>query len=601
MPLEVVWQNRTMTQRSTPRHAARPTRKHPDTGPRARTSPRALRDAVEELREGDGVDPRYERAEGAPHPARVGDLRLATRIARTLSMIFAGSSEPMVSALRVDKVEHVSRGGTFSVRLVPAEGVTDFDADAARKRVAGLAGRLRAEVSQAIRRKRAPYLRFEIMPARGWAAQDAPADRSPAVAPVQRPPSQAAPGRGPELHESPSAADTAQPRRSASASRLKRGHHGVPVAIWSPDKGLPPGVEGDLRQICASPDVHYIAVMPDVHRGHRIPNGLVLATHRLIYPEAVGADAGCGVLAARLAVAASALKSARIASEVLSVLMRAVPVLKRTRRHPTVALPADLANDHLSSPSLENAKRRDGTLQLGTLGRGNHFLEVQVMATGEAWIMIHTGSRGLGQAIFAHHARNASSGDTRLLVLDSETAAGRAYLADFGWALRYASANRQAILGACDEALQARLGFGVEPGTVIDVPHNFLRFEEHAGERLWVHRKSALSAARGELTLVPGSMAGPSFHVIGRGSAESLDSCAHGAGRCMSRTEARRKVSPASLRRQMQGVTFDERSQEALVEEAPEAYKDPRAVMRAQRDLVRTARQLKPLISYKAP
>src|SRR5262249_28682480 len=221
--------------------------------------------------------------------------------------------------------------------------------------------------------------------------------------------------------------------------------------------------------------------------------------------------------------------------------------------------------------------------------------------TGETWLMIHTGSRGLGQAVFAHHARNASSDATKLLVLDAETDAGRAYVADADWALRYASANRRAILSACDEVLRARLRVGVELSTVVDVPHNFLRSEEHFGERFWVHRKSALSAASGELTLVPGSMAGPSFHVIGRGSAESLDSCAHGAGRSMSRSEARRTVTPASLRRQMRAVTFDERAENALVEEAPEAYKDPRAVMRAQRELDKTVRELRPVINYKAP
>lgn len=442
-------------------------------------------------------------------------------------------------------------------------------------------------------------------PTRGWAtAEDTAADPSH-EATEGRPPSQLGDGpfSGPpaDLHGSRSTDDTAQQSRSIPRSRRTRENHGVPVAVWGLEKALPPGVEDDLRHICASPDVHYIAVMPDVHRGKHIPNGLVLATRRLIYLEAVGADVGCGVLAARLAVVASALENARTAKELLRDFIRTVPALKRTRHHPTLTLPADLASESLSAMSLDKEKLRDGLLQLGTLGRGNHFLEVQVTATGEIWIMIHTGSRGLGQAVFAHHARDATSGDTKLLVLDSETVAGRAYLADIGWALRYASANRHAILNACDEALRARLGSGVEPSTVVDVPHNFLRSEEHFGERLWVHRKSALSAAGGELTLVPGSMAGPSFHVIGRGSAESLDSCAHGAGRSMSRSEARREITPASLRRQMKGVTFDQRGENALVEEAPEAYKDPRSVMRAQRDLVKTVRQLKPLINYKAP
>jgi tRNA-splicing ligase RtcB len=567
---------------------------------------RKLDDVVDDLREGDGVDPRYEQRETGSNSARVSDLRLATQIAHALSMVLSESHEPTVSALRVDNVKRIGRGGTFSVRLVADNGVPDFDVDAARRGVAAIAGRLRAEVTGAIRRKYAPSLRFEIMRAGGWVVPEEAVEgpSGEALPPVPPDPGSEADSASEAFRdpiEPSSAPDPALHSRPLPRSRRTRGLDEIPIEVWSADKALPTGVEDDLRQIRASPDVRYMAVMPDIHRGKLVPNGLVLATRRLVYPQAVGADVGCGVLAARLGVPASALENRRLTNEILKDFMRSVPILKRTRRHPTVPLPSDLASRSLSSRNLNNEKLRDGLLQLGTLGRGNHFLELQVTATGEVWIMIHTGSRGLGQAVFAHHARNASKEDTKLLVLDAETDTGQAYVADIAWALGYASANRHAILRACDEALQARLGFGVEPSTVIDVPHNFLRSEEHFGERFWVHRKSALSAADGELTLVPGSMAGPSFHVLGRGSKRALASCAHGAGRSMSRSEARREVTPASLRRQMRGVTFDERAESALVEEAPEAYKDPRAVMRAQRDLVKTVRVLKPVVNFKSP
>src|SRR5262249_37916858 len=249
------------------------------------------------------------------------------------------------------------------------------------------------------------------MPARGWvvpegAAEDTSDRANPVTPPVSR-----MEGDISELPRGPiepsNTNDPALHSRPLPQSRRTRGLHGVPIAVWSTDKALPAGVEDGLRQICASPDVRYLAVMPDIHRGKLVPNGLVLATRRLVYPEAVGADVGCGVLAARIGVAPSELENKRIANETLKDLLHSVPVLKRTRRHPTVALPPDLASGSLSSPNLNKEKFRDGLLQLGTLGRGNHFLELQVTATGELWIMIHTGSRGMGQAVFVHHARNA--------------------------------------------------------------------------------------------------------------------------------------------------------------------------------------------------
>src|SRR5262249_51712676 len=253
-----------------------------------------------------------------------------------------------------------------------------------------------------IRRKHAPSLRFEIMPARGWVVpEEATEGTSDVVPPASR--THGDVGEPfPGLIEPSSSADPALRSRPMPQSRRTRAHHDIPIAVWNGDKARPTGVEDDLAQICASPDVRYLAVMPDIHRGRLVPNGLVLATRRLVYPEAVGADVGCGVLAARLGFASSELENKRIASEILKDLLRSVPVLKRARRHPTVVLPPDLASGTMSSLNLNKQKLRDGLLQLGTLGRGNHFLELQVTATGEVWIMIHTGSRGLGQAVFAH-------------------------------------------------------------------------------------------------------------------------------------------------------------------------------------------------------
>src|SRR5262249_18634998 len=177
------------------------------------------------------------------------------------------------------------RGSTFSVRLVPEDGVPDFDLDAARRSVAAIAGRLRAEVIRAIRRKYAPSLRFEIMPARGWVVPEGAAgDISDHATPVAPPSSRTQADAGepfPAPIEPSSTDDPTLLSRPMPQSRWTSGHHDIPIAIWNADKALPTGVEDDLRQICASPDVRYLAVMPDIHRGKLVPNGLVLATRRL--------------------------------------------------------------------------------------------------------------------------------------------------------------------------------------------------------------------------------------------------------------------------------------------------------------------------------
>jgi tRNA-splicing ligase RtcB len=257
----------------------------------------------------------------------------------------------------------------------------------------------------------------------------------------------------------------------------------------------------------------------------------------------------------------------------------------RQRREGFGDWPVGLDPEALSSPSLRALARREGLAQLGTLGSGNHFVELQADDDGALWLMLHSGSRGIGPAIRAHHARG-------LIGLED----GGAYLGDLDWALRYADANRRRLLDAAVDAVGAR----ADEDTLITCHHNHVRRETHDGRELWVHRKGAIPAARGEPGIVPGSMGAASFHVEGRGVAGALGSAAHGAGRAMSRTEARRRISDRELARQLAGVAWDARRAHLLRDEAPGAYKDIAAVMRAQRDLVRVVRRLRPLLSYKA-
>jgi tRNA-splicing ligase RtcB len=338
--------------------------------------------------------------------------------------------------------------------------------------------------------------------------------------------------------------------------------------------------------------------MPDVHLCDDVCIGTVLATRRLVYPAAVGGDIGCGVAALRFDVAADALGDARVAARVLHGLYARVPALRHPpARAPT--LPAALAERPLSDPRLDRLRTREGRWELGTLGRGNHFLELQRDDQGALWLMLHSGSRALGQAIRDHHLGRAHPTSSGLLALDAETPAGAAYLADMNWALDWAAANRRALAEAAAAVVGDALGAAADWSTWVTCDHNHVRRERHDGEPWWIHRKGAIAAARGQPGLIPGSMGTPSFHTEGRGHAAALGSSSHGAGRALARGEARRAIATRDLLRQLEGVWFDRRRAAELRDEAPAAYKSIRAVMRAQRELTRTVRIVQPLLSYK--
>ncbi len=365
-------------------------------------------------------------------------------------------------------------------------------------------------------------------------------------------------------------------------------------------------VEASLDRLRCADDVHHVAVMPDVHLGTDVCVGTVLATAHRLYPGAVGGDLGCGMAAMRLdprghpgAPWAGAVSQAAAAA-IFRGLYQAVPAA----RHPGPArldrLPLALRTHALTASALETCKRRDGCVQFGTLGSGNHFVELQVDDEGGLWLMLHSGSRGMGQAILRHHlAAHASAAARGMPWIDADSPAGVAYLADLAWGLAYAEASRHAMMARAAEVVAAALDVEPAAGSAITCHHNYIAREVHHGQAWWVHRKGAIAAHDGEPGIIPGSMGAPSYHVSGRGHPDALCSSSHGAGRAMSRTEARRHVSGRALEAQMAGTWFDVRLAERLRDEAPSAYKDIGAVMRAQRDLTRIVRRLRPLLSYK--
>jgi tRNA-splicing ligase RtcB len=385
------------------------------------------------------------------------------------------------------------------------------------------------------------------------------------------------------------------------------------------DESLTRQIEWMTRQ----PDVQHVAVMPDVHQGRTVPNGVVVATRHVIYPELVGGDIGCGFAALRFDASADEL-TRETREAVLERLPDAVPTLKQPRDRGMRYRQVVEALGPLSCPRLATAAARDGAYQLGTIGRGNHFLELAADDKGVLWAIVHTGSRSIGQEITGWHlashaaeaglidaagtavgqaepAGRASPGRPSLTGLSIDGPVGAAYMADMEWACRYAAANRAAILNALADVLEAMAGIGVDASSFIDSPHNTVTREEHNGEMLIVHRKSANQAAAGRQGIIAGSMAAGSRLTIGLGHADALASSGHGAGRLMSRTVASERIRPRDLVARMGGITFHRKWAQRIRDEAPQAYRDLHDVMQSQRDLVRTERVLVPILNDKRP
>jgi tRNA-splicing ligase RtcB len=360
-----------------------------------------------------------------------------------------------------------------------------------------------------------------------------------------------------------------------------------------------PAVRQVLERVVRAPGVVQVAVMPDVHLAAGVANGMVVATEGLLYPAAVGGDIGCGFAAVVFEGAARPLVRRSAAEAVLAGLPKFVPVMRHRRKDGPPELEADHAADALSDGKLAAKAAGEGRLELGTLGRGNHFVEFQADEEGRLWVMVHSGSRALGQHITAHHLRGATAAGGGLAWLEAESAAGQAYLRDVAWARAYAAASRRRMLAAAAELVGDVLDVDADWATLLNTDHNHVQAEEHDRRLLWVHRKGANAAAEGALNMIPGSMATHTYHVRGRGAAAALMSSSHGAGRRLSRGAARSQVRRKDLERQLRDVWVDPALFGRLVDEAPAAYKDIDAVMRAQRELVKIERRLQPVVCYK--
>jgi tRNA-splicing ligase RtcB len=319
----------------------------------------------------------------------------------------------------------------------------------------------------------------------------------------------------------------------------------------------------------------------------------------------VGVDIGCGMAARRLDLCAEHLPDAGLEGWVAQM-ARDVPAgLGNWHGERSDEALAWLA-EHPPPDSL--AKPGRAAEQLGTLGSGNHFVELAVDEDGWVWILLHSGSRGGGNQLATLHtkvARRLHEGlgtrleDPELAWLQQGTPEFDAYIRDLGWAQAYARENRRQLLAATHRALERTLGREIADTDEVNCHHNYTQLEEHGGRRLWITRKGAIHAGVGARGLIPGSMGQRSYLVVGLGNAASYESCSHGAGRRMSRGKARKTLSVEALERQMTGRAWQASDAQALLDEAPDAYKPIDAVMRDQADLVRIEHGFQALANYK--
>ncbi len=382
----------------------------------------------------------------------------------------------------------------------------------------------------------------------------------------------------------------------------------VDARLWTPVEQIESQALTQLRNIASLPWVAHVAVMPDVHFGKGATVGSVIGMRGAVSPAAVGVDIGCGMGAVRTSLVAADLPESlrRIRSDLES----AIPVGFDAHLEPVKPRDPRLKGEVKElldgfaelDPAVKDLGGR-AAKQLGTLGGGNHFIELCVDTEARVWLMLHSGSRNIGKSLAeVHMARakklkhNRALVDPDLAVFLAGTEEMAAYRRDLDWAQHYAMLNRRLMFDLYTEVVRRHF-----PQVAFDEPvlchHNYVAEETHHGESLLVTRKGAISARAGQLGVIPGSMGTRSFIVRGLGNAESLHSASHGAGRKMSRGEAKRQFNVKDLAEQTAGVEC--RKDGGVLDEIPGAYKPIEQVMEHQKDLVEVVAELKQVLCVK--
>lgn len=395
----------------------------------------------------------------------------------------------------------------------------------------------------------------------------------------------------------------------------------APIKMWTNGVPVEDSAMAQLRNVASLPFVHgHVAVMPDVHWGMGATVGSVIPTRRAIVPAAVGVDIGCGMMAVKTDLSASDLPDSL--SAVRSAIEAAVPHGRTDNGREndrgawgtppdTVVRAAASALEGLEKivgedKGLGRAARR-APHHIGTLGTGNHFIEVCLDKEQAVWVMLHSGSRGIGNAIGQHFIELAKRDmkhwfinlpDADLAYLPEGSPNFGRYIRAVKWAQEFARLNRETMMQASLGALGAALGRPIRTGEhAINCHHNYVEMEHHFGENVWVTRKGAVRAREGDLGIIPGSMGARSYIVRGKGNPESFCSCSHGAGRAMSRAAAKKRFTLEDHAAATTGIEC--RKDAEVIDETPGAYKPIDAVMAAQTDLVEVVAELRQVVCVK--
>ncbi|MER7949238.1 RtcB family protein [Streptomyces sp. NPDC096079] len=386
----------------------------------------------------------------------------------------------------------------------------------------------------------------------------------------------------------------------------------VPIRMWADPSSVEGGAMQQLQNVATLPWIKGLAVMPDVHYGKGATVGSVIAMQGAVCPAAVGVDIGCGMSAVKTSLTANDLPGDL--SRLRSKIEQAIPVgrglhreavdPKRLYQFPTAGWDDFWSRFDGVAESVKFRRERAGQ-QMGTLGGGNHFVELCVDTSGSVWLMLHSGSRNIGKELAEYHIgeaqklpHNQGLVDRDLAVFVADTPQMAAYRHDLFWAQEYAKYNRAIMMALFQEVVRrefrkARVTF--EP--VISCHHNYVAEERYEGMDMLVTRKGAIRAGSGEFGIIPGSMGTGSYIVKGLGNAASFNSASHGAGRKMSRSAAKRRFSTRDLEEQTRGVEC--RKDSGVVDEIPGAYKPIEKVIDQQRDLVEVVAKLKQVICVK--
>lgn len=382
----------------------------------------------------------------------------------------------------------------------------------------------------------------------------------------------------------------------------------LPIKLWLND--IEKGALEQAKNIANFPyAIQHVAIMPDAHQGYGMPIGGVLAAKGVVIPNAVGVDIGCGMCAVKTNITTVTMEELK---NVMTDIRKRVPLgMKRHKKPQDKNLMPDLPCGPIAKREYGNALK-----QLGTLGGGNHFIELQKDTQGFLWLMIHSGSRNLGHTVATHYNRLAVKENQKkkvsipknwqLAYFKMPSSPGRNYLTDMQYCVKFAFANRKLMMTRVMEIISEHLNgpsgalTSHDFGKLINIAHNYAALENHFNQKIYIHRKGATSAKKDELGIIPGSQGTHSYIVRGKGNKDSFTSCSHGAGRVMSRSRARKILDLKKEKQKLDnmGVIHAIRHAKDL-DEASSAYKNIENVMENQKDLVEIENQLTPLAVVK--